>query len=205
MDRAEFNSIVDGLVNRLELMRAYGVLDAPVAPRRLVVTSRTDGAGGAGSEGASGASGEGGGAGGGPRAAFVSHEPFSVAETELVEKIIKAMELAPELVTVLTVARTAGETGVAGGAPAGDAANKDFAPEIAGIAPRVIVTFGEEAARMVVGKDVPLGVLRGRFHRFAGVLVMPTHHPAELLLDPALKREAWDDIKKVMGELKGRS
>ena len=31
---------------------------------------------------------------------------------------------------------------------------------------------------------------------------MPTFHPAYLLRNPAAKREVWDDMKKVMAELK---
>jgi len=35
-----------------------------------------------------------------------------------------------------------------------------------------------------------------------GIRVMPTFHPAYLLRNPAAKREVWDDMKKVMAELK---
>jgi DNA polymerase len=31
---------------------------------------------------------------------------------------------------------------------------------------------------------------------------MPTFHPAYLLRNPAAKREVWDDMKKVMAELR---
>jgi DNA polymerase len=40
--------------------------------------------------------------------------------------------------------------------------------------------------------------LRGHWHEFHGVRVMPTFHPAYLLRSPAKKKDAWEDLKKVM-------
>ena len=39
--------------------------------------------------------------------------------------------------------------------------------------------------------------LRGQFHDYHGVKVMPTFHPAYLLRDPSKKKETWEDLKKV--------
>ena len=33
--------------------------------------------------------------------------------------------------------------------------------------------------------------MRGQFHEYFGVKVMPTFHPAYLLRDPSKKREVW--------------
>ena len=69
------------------------------------------------------------------------------------------------------------------------------------IAPRVIVTLGRPAANLMLGNDAPISSLRGRFHEYRGIRLMPTFHPAYLLRDPSKKRDAWADLKLVIAEL----
>ena len=49
-----------------------------------------------------------------------------------------------------------------------------------------------------------MGALRGRWHTFDGIRLMPTYHPAYLLRSPGQKRIAWQDLKMVMAELEDR-
>ncbi len=74
--------------------------------------------------------------------------------------------------------------------------------QIAAIRPRVVVCLGTPAAQTVLGTRDTITRLRGTFHDIGGIRVMPTFHPAYLLRNPAAKREVWDDMKKVMAELK---
>jgi DNA polymerase len=69
--------------------------------------------------------------------------------------------------------------------------------EIAVVKPRVIVVLGATAAQNLLETKVPIGKLRGHFHDYLGVKVMPTFHPAYLLRDPHKKREVWEDMKMV--------
>ena len=70
------------------------------------------------------------------------------------------------------------------------------------IRPRVLVALGKFAAQLLVGRhDAPISDLRGRFHRYEGVAVMPTYHPAYLLRTPSQKRVVWEDLQLVMKEL----
>jgi len=46
--------------------------------------------------------------------------------------------------------------------------------------------------------DVPITVLRGKFHTYHGIQLMPTYHPAFLLRNPAAKKQVWDDVQKIM-------
>jgi uracil-DNA glycosylase len=69
--------------------------------------------------------------------------------------------------------------------------------EIAVIKPKVIVVLGATAAHNLLQVKTPISKLRGNFHEYFGVKVMPTFHPAYLLRDPHKKREVWDDMKKV--------
>jgi hypothetical protein len=65
-------------------------------------------------------------------------------------------------------------------------------------APKVIITFGEKASQTLLESLVPLEKLRGQFHDFQGIRLMPTFHPATLLKNQSLKRYVWEDMKQVM-------
>jgi DNA polymerase len=73
--------------------------------------------------------------------------------------------------------------------------------QIETIQPKVVVALGKFAAQTLLGSTTPITRLRGEFHRFGCVDVMPTFHPSYLLRNPAAKREVWDDMKKVMARL----
>ena len=64
---------------------------------------------------------------------------------------------------------------------------------------RLLGTF---AAHTLLRTKEPISRLRGRFHDYHGVPLMPTFHPAFLLRDPRKKREVWEDMKKVRDYLK---
>ena len=70
------------------------------------------------------------------------------------------------------------------------------------IQPSVIVALGKFAAQFLLGKPgAAIGGLRGRFHEYRGIKVMPTYHPAYLLRSPDQKRKVWADLQLVMKEL----
>jgi len=53
--------------------------------------------------------------------------------------------------------------------------------QIEAIRPRVIVTLGAPAARTLLNTKIGITKLRGSWHSFRGIPVMPTFHPAYLL------------------------
>jgi DNA polymerase len=69
------------------------------------------------------------------------------------------------------------------------------------IEPTVIVALGKPASRRLTGTNKPMGALRGRWSSYRGIPLMPVFHPAYLLRQPKLKREAWEDLKLVMRRL----
>jgi DNA polymerase len=74
--------------------------------------------------------------------------------------------------------------------------------QLASLRPKIIVALGKFAAAWLVGKpDAAISSLRGRFHSYEGIKVMPTYHPAYLLRTPSAKRMVWDDLQLVMVEL----
>ena len=68
------------------------------------------------------------------------------------------------------------------------------------LSPRVICALGTFAAQTLLKKDAPITTLRGRFHDYDGIRLMPTYHPAYLLRNPSAKKPVWEDIQKVMQE-----
>ena len=71
------------------------------------------------------------------------------------------------------------------------------------IKPRLICALGSSAARTLLATEEPIGKLRGKFVAYHGIRLMPTYHPAALLRNPALKKDVWEDMKKLRDALKG--
>jgi DNA polymerase len=63
------------------------------------------------------------------------------------------------------------------------------------IRPKVIVAFGTFAAQTLLNTKLPIGKLRGSIHRYHGVPLIVTYHPAALLRNPAWKRPTWEDVQ----------
>ncbi|MDP1861116.1 MAG: uracil-DNA glycosylase [Gemmatimonadaceae bacterium] len=63
------------------------------------------------------------------------------------------------------------------------------------IKPKVIVAFGTFAAQTLLQSKEPLGKLRGMIHRYYGVPLIVTYHPAALLRNPSWKRPTWEDVQ----------
>jgi len=70
------------------------------------------------------------------------------------------------------------------------------------IEPEVIVALGKPASRRLTGTNKTMGALRGRWSSYRGTPLLPVFHPAYLLRQPKLKREAWEDLKLVMARLR---
>lgn len=68
------------------------------------------------------------------------------------------------------------------------------------IKPRIICALGTFAAQTLLNTRQPISALRGRFHDYHGIKLMPTYHPAFLLRNPDKKRDVWEDMKKIMKE-----
>ena len=70
--------------------------------------------------------------------------------------------------------------------------------QLQAIRPRVICTLGTFAAHAMLKSEAPISVLRGRFHIYQGIELMPTYHPAYLLRNPAAKKQVWEDVQMIM-------
>ena len=73
--------------------------------------------------------------------------------------------------------------------------------------PKIIVCLGRFAAQVLLETTDSLSRLRGQVHRYNESEVHILYHPAALLRNPSLKRDAWEDLKRIrrsLLELKSR-
>lgn len=70
------------------------------------------------------------------------------------------------------------------------------------IKPKVVCALGKFSAQTILETTEPISSLRGRFFEYKGSKLLPTYHPAYLLRNPKDKRLVWEDMKKIMSELK---
>jgi uracil-DNA glycosylase len=69
------------------------------------------------------------------------------------------------------------------------------------ISPQIICALGSFAAKTLLKTETPISALRGRFHTYEGILLMPTYHPAYLLRNPSAKKQVWEDVQLIMKEV----
>ena len=128
--------------------------------------------------------------------------PFTGAAGDLLTNIIKAMELTRDDVYLCTLVKCFPQ----GNKKPTQKEIKTCLPflkeQIETIKPEFICTLGETAAQTLLNTSEPLSVLRGKFHNYNGMQLIPTYHPSHLLKNPEDKRPVWEDMKKIMKEYK---
>jgi DNA polymerase len=72
------------------------------------------------------------------------------------------------------------------------------------VRPQVIITLGRPSAQYMLQSKLSMGKLRGQWHQWRGIKLMPTYHPAYVLRQYTYETRAavWSDLQKVMAELK---
>jgi DNA polymerase len=128
----------------------------------------------------------------------IQGEPFVGEAGQLLTKIIQAMGFQRSDVYICNVLKCR---------PPG---NRDPLPseveacasfmlcQVKAINPEAVVALGKFAAQTLLQSKEIISRLRGRFHDYHGIPLMPTFHPSALLRDPAKKREVWEDMQQVM-------
>jgi DNA polymerase len=66
--------------------------------------------------------------------------------------------------------------------------------QIALVKPKIILAMGRFAVQSLLRSNEPIGRLRGRVHRYQGVPLIVTYHPAYLLRNLEDKARAWEDL-----------
>ena len=121
--------------------------------------------------------------------------PFVGAAGQLLTKILAAIDLRREDVFICNVLKHR---------PPGNrnprpeevtACSPYLVRQIELIRPKVIIALGTFAAQTLLDTKLSIGKLRGQIHRYFGVPLVVTYHPAALLRNPSWKRPTWDDVK----------
>ena len=135
-------------------------------------------------------------------------EPFVGAAGALLTRMIQAMGLNREQVYIGNILKCRPDM------PAGSSGNRKPTPEemqtcipylheqIDLIQPKVLVALGGTAMEGLLDKS-GITKLRGHWHTYRGIPLMPTYHPAYLLRNQshAEKRRVWEDLLAVMEKL----
>ncbi|TWT88632.1 Uracil DNA glycosylase superfamily protein [Pseudobythopirellula maris] len=125
-------------------------------------------------------------------------EPFVGRSGQLLTKIIEACTLSRDEVYILNVLKCR-PPGNRNPAPEESAACRRFLiRQLELIKPEYLCLLGAVAAHNLLETNTPIGKLRGKTHDFRGIKVVCTYHPAYLLRNPPAKKDAWEDMKRLM-------
>lgn len=129
-------------------------------------------------------------------------EPFVGEAGQLLTKIIQAMGFAREDVYICNVLKCRPPNNRNPQPDEIEQCEPYLLRQLRAIGPEVIVCLGTFATHTLLKTKEPISKLRGRFHDYHGIPLMPTFHPAFLLRNPAMKREVWSDVQQVMKRLR---
>ena len=69
--------------------------------------------------------------------------------------------------------------------------------QISLVKPKIILAFGGLAYHYLTGDDSMMEEVHGTVYEKEGYRVIPTYHPSYLLRNPSVKKEVFEDLKKV--------
>lgn len=129
--------------------------------------------------------------------------PFVGRAGQLLEKIIAAMGMRREDVYIANVLKSRPPNNATPTSSEAAMCGPYLLEQIRIIEPEVIVTLGKPAAQLLLETNEAMGRMRGRWHEYDGVPVMPTFHPAYLLRSytPENRAMVWSDMQQVMERL----
>lgn len=66
------------------------------------------------------------------------------------------------------------------------------------IDPKLLVLLGSTALKYMMGLEYRITHYRGTWLNWQNRLAMPVYHPSAILRNPSLKRDTWEDFKKIV-------
>jgi DNA polymerase len=127
-------------------------------------------------------------------------EPFVGQAGQLLTKIIQAIHLTREEVYIANIIKCRPPENRNPESDEIAACEPFLIKQLQVIRPRLICALGTFAAQTLLQSEEKISSLRGKFHQYQGIPLMPTYHPAFLLRNPGRKREVWEDMKKIKRE-----
>lgn len=127
--------------------------------------------------------------------------PFVGRAGQLLTKIIEAMGFRREEVYIANILKCRPPNNRAPQPAEIEQCEPYLLAQIDHIKPKALVALGSFAVQTLLRTDRKISGLRGLFHDYHGIRLMPTYHPAYLLRNPNDKKLVWDDMKQVMAFL----
>ncbi|MDQ6737231.1 MAG: uracil-DNA glycosylase [Gemmatimonadota bacterium] len=124
-----------------------------------------------------------------------SGHPFVGQAGGLLTKILAAIDLTREQVFITNVLKHRPPGNRNPQPNEVEACSPYLVRQIQMVKPKVILALGTFAAQTLLETKTPIGKLRGAVHRYYGIPLIVTYHPAALLRNPAWKRPTWEDVK----------
>jgi uracil-DNA glycosylase family 4 len=121
--------------------------------------------------------------------------PFVGKAGDLLSEILAAIELPREAVFIANVVKCRPPQNRKPLPDEAAACLPYLRAQIALIRPKVLLALGATAAEALLGARRSLGDMRGQVHRFDGIPLVVTYHPAALLRNPNWKKPTWDDVR----------
>ena len=132
-------------------------------------------------------------------------EPFVGDAGKMLNRIIAAMELTREEVYICNVVKCRPPQNRPPEADEVSTCSPFLLRQLQSIKPEAIVALGSSAAQALLQTKIPISKLRGKFHDFHGIPLMPTYHPSYLLRTGGNSDSfwsVWDDMTQVLQLLK---
>lgn len=128
-------------------------------------------------------------------------KPFVGNSGQLLDKMIIAMQFAPEDVYIANVVKCRPPKNRNPEHDEIAECSKYIKSQIALVKPLVIVALGRFAAQMLLDTELAIGKLRNQVHKYENINTIVTYHPSYLLRTPTAKKDAWQDLQLAMQTL----
>jgi uracil-DNA glycosylase family 4 len=122
-------------------------------------------------------------------------KPFVGNAGQLLDKILKAIELSRDEVFITNVVKCRPPQNRDPLPEECDACNFILERQIEIIAPQYILILGRIAANVLLKMEESIANLRGSVYEIFGAKAVVTYHPAALLRNPNYKRSTWEDVQ----------
>ena len=124
-------------------------------------------------------------------------KPFVGAAGQLLTKILSAIQLTRDDVFITNVLKHRPPLNRNPQPQEVQACSPYLLRQLELVRPKAILALGTFASQTLLQTNQSIGSLRGSVHRYYGIPLVVTYHPAALLRNPSWKRPTWEDVQLV--------
>jgi DNA polymerase len=130
----------------------------------------------------------------------IKGEPFVGKAGELLTRMLKAIEINRDEVYITNVVKCRPPENRNPQKDEISSCREYLNKQLNIIKPKIILALGNFAAQTLLNTNMGITRLRGKLYIFNEIKLIATYHPAAILRNPMLKREAWSDLKLLKKE-----